>query len=307
MRDNFLFSARRRPWFALSLVALIVGSFRGLSAADDAGSGVEADFQSRFAANSDLASGGGTISQAYESLDLSLPVAGSEANGLGVEVIGQRLQFHFANFNRFLPGRAAPLSGASVVTLQPTVILTPARSWSLIGSGLVQEAGADHAASRDSTLWGGSVAAAYQASATLKLGVGIEVEQRMKASALVLPYPIIDWHISDRWSLASLDGETGRLAYACNGAWSIFGQLEFLSQDIRLRPSSSIPSGILRSESYPLSLGVQWKPRPRLAVSGWVGQALDASYQFEDRNGRLLRASGSHEPLVGTIDLDCKF
>jgi hypothetical protein len=306
MRERLLHCIIRRSGVLLVLAALGAGFGPRLRAADDAAA-VEAEFQSRFTANSDLASGGGSLSQSYESLDLSLPVAGSGAAGLGVDLIAERLQFHFSNFGRFLTGKAPPLADATLLMLQPNLVFAPNRQWSLIGSALVQYAGADHASSSAAGLWGASVAAADQVTATLKLGMGIEVEQRMKASALLLPYPIIDWHLTDRWSLSSLDGETGRLAYACSATWSVFGQLEFQSQDIRLRRSSSIPSGILRYEAYPLSLGLLWKPRPRLSASCWVGDALDQSYRFEDQNGRLLRASGTGAPLIGTFDLDYSF
>jgi hypothetical protein len=307
MSDRFPSRRLRVPRLALVLLVAAAGFGPRLLAAEDSASAVEAEFQSRFAASSDLASGGGAVSQAYESIDLSLPVAGFGGGGLGVDLSAERLQFHFSNFGLFLAGRAPPLSGADLLTLQPNLVIAPNHQWSLIGSALVQYAGADHASTSAAGLWGASVGAVDQASPTLKVGLGVEVEERMKASALVLPYPIIDWHLSDRWVLTSLDGTTGRLAYACTEAWSVFGQLEFQEQDIRLRRTSSIPSGIVRYEAYPLSVGILWKPHPRLTASCWVGEALDQSYRFEDQNGRLLRASLSRSPGIATLDLDYSF
>ena len=293
LRSGFLFGA-------------LAAGLSGLpqpAAAEDASAAVEADLLYRSTADAGLAAGGGTIGQAYESIDLSLPIAGSETNGLGVDLIAERFRFHFGNFGAFLPGRAAPLAYASVLTFQPNLILTPAPHWSLLGSGLVQYAGANQSGSHGATLGGASIAAVYQASSTLRLGFGIEDEQRFKASALVLPFPIIDWHITDRWSLTSVDGESGRLTRALSPAWSAFGQLEFFSQDLRLGRSSSIPSGIVRYEAYPLSLGVQWQPRPHFSLALSAGAALGQDYRFEDRNGRLLRASRTQSPGLGTLEL----
>jgi hypothetical protein len=300
-----LFCSARAPgpsfWLGLLAIAVVGGPWP--VAAQEASSAVEADFQSRSTASARLASGGGTIAQAYESMDLSLPVAGSETNGLGVDLIAQRFQFRFGDFAGFLSGRSAPLANASVFTLQPNLILTPAAHWALLGSGLIQYAGADQASTHGSTLGGASIAVADQASTTLRLGLGVEVEQRLKASALVLPFPIIDWHITDQWSLTSLDGESGRLAYAFSHAWSAFGQLEFLSQDLRLGRSSSLSSGVMRYEAYPLSFGVQWQPRPHLSLALSGGEALGQDYRFEDKNGRLLRASSTQSPGLGTLEI----
>ena len=297
----------QKKWSVLGLIAAASWCWAIPLAAEEAAPGVEADAQSRFTASSNLAASGGRVSQWSNSIDLSAPVAGSSAYGLGLDLIAERLEFHFSDFSGFLPGRSPPLSGASVITLQPTVALTPSRSWSLIESALVQHAGADGARSGDATLWGGSVAAAYQYAANLKIGLGFEVLQRMNASALFVPFPIIDWRISDRWSLLSVDGETGRLSFAFTRTLSGFGQLEFQSQDIRLGRSASIPSGIMRYEAYPLSLGIQWKPRPRLTASLSAGEAVAQKYRFEDGGGRLLRSSATHAPLIGALEIDCSF
>jgi len=277
------------------------------AAADDAAATVEAEFQSRFTARSGLASGAGAVSQWNDSLDLSLPVAGSAAYGLGVDLTAERLEFGFGDFGGFLTGKAAPLANASVLTVQPTLVLTPAGPWSYIESAVVQYAGADHASTNGAVLWGGSAAAAYRATATFKIGLGLEGMQRMEAAAWFFPFPIVDWHISDRWSLTSVDGQTGRLAYAVARTVSLFGQLEFQEQDIRLARSSSLPSGIVRYETYPLSLGWEWKPGPHLKTALSAGAAVAQAYHFADAQGRLLRDSDRHAPAVATFEIDCSF
>ena len=66
---------------------------------------------------------------------------------------------------------------------------------------------------------------------------------------------------------------------------------------------SALPSGIVRYEAYPLSLGVQWQPRPHFSLALSAGAALGQDYRFEDRNGRLLRASRTQSPGLGTLEL----
>lgn len=307
MRTSSRFLWRSLPRLLAGLAALAAGGGAGCLRAQEDANDVEVEWQTRTTASADLATGGAKVAQWYSSVDLSLPVAGSRAYGLGVDVTAERQAFRFDDFGDFLPGRSAPLADATLLGLQPTLVLTPTRQWSLIAVVLAQYAGADGASSGGAMLLGGSLAATYQFTPSLKLGLAVELDPRMKAAAEVYPVPLIDWRISDRWSLTSLDGETGRLAYVLGGAWSVFGQLEFQEQDIRLRRSSSIPSGILHYEEYPASLGLLWKPVPHLSVSLWGGEALDQSYQFKDQNGGILRTSSAHAPLIGTFDLDYSF
>jgi len=297
---------RKAAAIAGVVAAMLCGRSRAL-AAEEGAPGVEADLESRIFASSNLAAGRSGVSQWSSSIDLSAPVAGSDAFGLGVDVVAERLGFGFQNFGGFIPGKASPLSGASVLSLQPTLALTPSTRWSLIESAQVQYAGAGDARLRDAALWAGSSAVACQYDVGLKIGFGIEVEQRMRASALILPFPIIDWRISDRWSLVSLDGESGRLACSITKFLGVYGQLEFQSQDLRLGRLSSLPSGILRYEAYPLTVGIQWKPGPHTTASVYGGEAISQSYRFESARGDLLGLGATHAPILGGFEIDCSF
>ncbi len=303
MRDV---SWRRIGRTLLGVGAIVVGGSR-LWAENEAAPDFEVDAQNRFIADTHLASHGTEISQDLTSVDFSAPLAGSAAYGLGIDLIAERFAFGFRNFNRFLPGRAAPLSGATGLTAQPTVELTTVRDWAFIASGQVETLGANGAHLDDSALVSGSLAVAFSHSKTLKIGLGVEVDQRLSASPLILPFPIIDWKISDRWSVLSDDGQTGRLVYHLRGPFSLFAALEFDSRDVRLSRSSSLPSGIMRYEALPVSLGMQWKVNPSCTAAIAAGRAFAQQYRFEDRQGGLLRASDTRGPPLGSLELDFHF
>jgi Domain of unknown function (DUF6268) len=275
--------------------------------ADEAAPGIEVEARSRITGSSTLAPAGGRVSEVSNQVDLSLPVAGSSEFGLELDVIGEHLDFHFKDFGRFLPGRAAPLTAVEVVTLQPTVIFTPTPRWSFVGSGSIQSAGGGNARLGDSTLLSGSAGAIYQYAANRKIGIGIQVEEQMRAPARIIPFPLVDWRISDRWAILALDGESARLSYRATDTLSIIGRLEFQSQDIRLKTSSSIPAGIVRYEAFPLSAGIEYRPNKHLTINADCGAAIAQKYRFEDERGHLLRAGGAHSPWIGTLDIDYSF
>ena len=291
--------------FALMTFALLCSA--PPSAADGAQPGIDVEIQSRITGNSSLGPDGGKISQMSNLLDLSLPVAGTSKFGLGVDLVVEHLDFHFHDAAGFLPGRPAPLAAAEVGSLQPTALFTPAQHWSFVGSGTVQYAGSENARLGDSTLLSGSVGAFYEQTGNRKIGLGIQVAQQMRASAQILPFPIVDWRFSDRWSLEALDGESGRLSYRVTTAFSVVGQLEFRSQDIRLGRSSSIRSGIMRYEAFPLSLSIEYRSARGLAVSAGGGAAVAQKYRFEDEHGYLVQEGAAHSPWLGTLDIDFSF
>ncbi len=277
------------------------------AAADEIEPTVEIDVRSRLTATARLVADNARVSQWSNLIDFSVPVAGSKAFGLGLDFVTEQLEFDFRDFGELLLGRSSPLARASVITVQPTLLLTPTPLWSLVGSGSLQYSGAESARSRDSVLMNGSLAAAYQYTAALKIGLGLAITQRMSGPALYLPFPIIDWRISARWSLTAVDGESGQLMYTFAKGLGVFGQLEYQSRDIRLGRSSSIPSGVLRYEAFLLGLGIQCKTGQHLTASVYSGVAVAQRYRFADENGRWLLTSKNHSPPVASVELDYRF
>jgi hypothetical protein len=288
------------------VVALLLGGALPLTA-EEAQPEVALEYQIRFTAGSHLADGTDRVTQTSNLVDLFVPVAGSSAFGLGVDLVAERLNFRFQNFDGFLAGRAAPVAAASVVTLQPTLVLMPAQPWSLVGSATLQYSAAESATFSKAILVSGAVASTWQYARNVKVGLGLNVSQRMNDSPSVVPFPVIDWRISDRWQLTALDGESGRLSGTITRSWRVFGQLEFQWRDIRLGRSSSIPSGILRYEAFPLFAGLEFKPTRHFAAEVFAGTTLAQRYRLADERGALLGASRHHTPMLVGLDLTCTF
>lgn len=292
-----------RPFSGVILIALV---FSLPLAAEEAVPPVEIDTTARIIADAPLGPDQAGVAQRSGTVDFFTPVAGSERCGLGLDLIAEECIFHFRDFSDFLPGQPAPLSHAEVVTLQPTLAVAATSSWSLVASTQLQYAGSPGARFKDAFLSTGSVGAFY-GKKNLKIGLSLEVEQRLSGSALIVPFPIIDWHFLDRWHLTALDGQSGRLSYALSDDLSCFGQLEFQSQDIRLGRRSSIPSGILRYEAFPLFGGIQYKAAPHFVASLGGGASLAQRYRFEDKRGRLEGVSIQKSPFICILELDCRF
>ncbi len=292
--------------FCSTLLVLIALLFVAAAKAEEMTAEIEIETQARFVANADLNAATARVSQWSCLLDLSLPVAGSKFFGLGADIIAEKTEFCFHHFDTFIAGAAMPLSQASRVDLQPTLALTPNDRWMWVESVTAEYSGASGAKFNDGLLLSSSTAGVYRYDKNLRIGLGIQVSQRMPHSVRILPFPIIDWHV-DHWSLTALDGETGRLSYAVTTKTSFYGQLEFRTRDIRLAQSRSLPSAILHYEAFPLFLGIQRKVNQTLTISLFVGSALRQQYRFEDRDGHMLHESFKRSPLSGGVDVDCTF
>lgn len=292
--------------FYLSIVFMI-GPLLRLSADELSAPGAEVDLQFFRFGSIHLDTSTARVSLTTESIDLSFPLAGSAWMGLEADLYGERQRYQFNDFSFFINGRASPLSQARDFELQPSFLLMPKGPWSVAVSPKLQYSNAQHASLEEGRLWSLSVATFYQSAGKLKLGIGLNASQRMQGSALILPFPVIDWQMSEHWALRALDGESGRLAYRAGAQLSFYGEMRFESRDIRLAGNSSIPSGVLRTEDFPVLIGAEYHVSQHISLQIAAGRALAETFRFEDRDGRLLRVSQIHSPFLTRIEADLTF
>lgn len=124
------------------------------------------------------------------------------------------------------------------------------------------------------------------------------------------PILIIDWDITDRWSLstgqglAASQGPGLTLTYQASETLTlgVAGRSEDL--EFRLDDDGPAPGGIGRDRAYPLVGTLAWRPNPAVRVSGFAGVELGGQLTLEDKDGtRLDRQSYDPAPIFGaTVD-----
>lgn len=150
-------------------------------------------------------------------------------------------------------------------------------------------------ASFDETITGGIIGGfSYRFSKSLTIGPGVGVISQLEESATIIPILIIDWKITDKWSL-----DTGRglgatlgpgltLSYQPNPKWrfGIGGRYEKLR--FRLDKNGSNASGVGEDSSFPVFASGTYTINPKVKISLLVGLELGGELNLENEDGKSL-------------------
>lgn len=285
----------------VTAVLACLPAWPGAARADTPEPAVELEGKADWISSCSLDGNGSRVSQTAFLLDASLPVAGGQGWGIGMDLVGTRRTFHFERFDRFIPGAAAPFESANDLSLQPVLALMPNPAWTWLVGANLEYAGAVGADFNKAFLASYSAAGLFEASPQLKVGFGCQLRQRFPRHRYLMPFPLLDWHYH-RWSLVSMDGETGRLSFAISSNTDLYAQVEFRSFDVRFGPGSPLAAGILHCDVFPAVLGVHIKVNKHFMLSVSSGLALTQQLRFEDQHGRFLKESDTRSPFCGNFD-----
>ena len=148
----------------------------------------------------------------------------------------------------------------------------------------------------DETVTGGALGGfSYRLNDRLTIGPGIGIFSQLEESATIIPILLIDWKITDTWSL-----DTGRglgatlgpgltLNYQPNQKWrfGIGGRYEKLR--FRLDKDGAIANGVGEDSSTPLFINGTYSFNQKTNISFVGGVELDGELKLEDRDGRTIR------------------
>ncbi len=177
--------------------------------------------------------------------------------------------------------------------------------WSVFAGGggrFALEPGAD---------WGeafapfGLAGATYRVNQRLILGGGVIVADQLEESVLVLPLIIVNWQISDRFTLTNSGsgfrrGPNLQIVYKIDEAWSVFAEGGYASRDFRLDEDGPTPDGVLRERRIPVGAGVTYAPGPNFAAALRAGFAFGGSVEVDDSDGdNLFDEDLDGSPYVG--------
>ncbi|MCC7389767.1 MAG: hypothetical protein IT431_13475 [Phycisphaerales bacterium] len=153
---------------------------------------------------------------------------------------------------------------------------------------------------------GGTAGATYRVNDSLRLGLGIAARSRIEDDAVVFPLPVIDWRISDQWSLAT--AESGlRLTYAPFDEWSFFAAGGWDSHEYRLLSDGPIPDGVMRDDHIPVVAGVNWHPGGHFELEATVGMSAWNQYEFLDSTGAEITDTDADAALMGGLSARIRF
>jgi hypothetical protein len=148
--------------------------------------------------------------------------------------------------------------------------------------------GEEGASSSDSRTFGLFAAAAWRIDENLTIGPGIGVFSRLEDSARVFPILVIDWNISERWSLstgrglAASQGPGLTLSYEMNKNWSFGLSGRYENIEFRLDDEGPAPGGVGRDRSLPLVASANLYINPRINLSVFAGLEFAGELRMKD-------------------------
>lgn len=152
------------------------------------------------------------------------------------------------------------------------------------------------------------VGGAYRVNESLTLGPGFGVFSALEDDANFFPLLLIDWRITDHWSLNTGPGLAASRGPGLQLLWKASPQWEFTLggryEKIRFRldENGPAPEGVGEVRSTPFFLQARYAISPGVSMSLIGGTEVGGEFRLEDASGRLLDSSDvSTTPFMGIV------
>lgn len=158
----------------------------------------------------------------------------------------------------------------------------------------------------DGQTWGLLAGVSWDINDRLSLGPGIGWFSNIEDSDTVIPILLVDWEISDRWSLTTGElfgasrGPGLSLNWQASDDWQFGLTARYESVQFRLDDTGPAPGGVGEDESIPVVIGARWEPNPLFRASIFAGVQTGGKLRLYDQNGTEIGASNyDTAPLFG--------
>lgn len=167
------------------------------------------------------------------------------------------------------------------------------------------EAGADLG---DASTWGLLGSVAWRLSPDLVIGPGVGVFTTLEDDVQVLPFLLINWSITERWSLSTGEGLAASrgpgltLRYKASDDWTLGLVGRYEEFEFRLDDDHPTPEGTVTDRSIPLVATATWAPSDRVSLTGFAGYSYGGELELYDQSGaKLGRSDYDPAPLYGLV------
>jgi hypothetical protein len=223
--------------------------------------------------------------------DVGVQVMVGDRSRLSLSLASEYSWYSFKNATGFATGFTEPWDDTIQTNLSATFSSQATRQWSwFAGAGIDQsiQPGAKFFDGFTGGLYGG---ASYSFSERFKLGLGAALRTRLEDNGEVLPIPVIEWQIADKWRLdthAEIGGRGIELSYQPIEPLKLTLDATYTAREFRLDDSAAAPEGVGRDDRVPISLGAEWNFSRQFAVSAHVGVDAWQEYTLVDSGGNKL-------------------
>lgn len=173
--------------------------------------------------------------------------------------------------------------------------------------GFVRSAG-ESGADFDDSISGGVLGGFRHAfSKDFSLGVGASVGTELEGDLYVVPFPMVEWQINERWRLASGDRAQLVLSFEASDAWTLGVRGGYERREYRLDDNGPLPSGVVDESRVPIALFVTYTASPNFIITGRVGTHLLNEFEFKNSADNRVSDDETDAALGVGIDLTVRF
>lgn len=153
----------------------------------------------------------------------------------------------------------------------------------------------------------------YRFSDTLSIGPGMGWFDDVGDETNAFPIVLVDWQITDRWSLntgrglAASQGPGVTLNYKIKDKWTAGISARYEETRFSLKEKSGRNGTVGQDSSAPMLLVLDYSPWPMTSVTAILGVELNGSMSLEDDDGRELADSDVDTAIVAGITFSSRF
>ena len=153
--------------------------------------------------------------------------------------------------------------------------------------------GESDAGSSDSQTWGLLGGVAWRLGEDLTIGPGLGAFSRLEGSTRMFPILLIDWNITDRWSLstgrglAASQGPGLTLGYRLSEQWRLGLAGRYEEIQFRLDNEGAAPGGVGEDRALPLVFTAGWEPNEFVRLGVFAGVEFGGELTLYDSAGRI--------------------
>ena len=153
----------------------------------------------------------------------------------------------------------------------------------------------------------------YRFSDTLSLGPGLGWFDDVGDETSTFPIILVDWQITDRWSLntgrglAASQGPGVTLNYKIDDKWTTGVTARYEETRFSLKEKPGRTGTVGQDSSAPMLLVLDYSPWPMTNVTAILGVELGGSLSLEDNAGREIAESDVDTAIVAGITFSSRF
>ena len=250
---------------------------------------VPTDGSLTFNTRSDLRNDRGSVAIDRSDISLNLVFGPEHPVQLSIPIDYEASNYRFhQGATPFVPGGADAVRSVYLLTLTPNLEVKIDDQWSLFMGSVITIAGQNDAGTDDGLSIGGFFGFKYTFSKSFNFRLGLLGVTQLSDDPLILPAGAFEWKLDERTRLVC-EGPELRFEYDINEAWTVKCVGSYDLRAYRLSPGGTLPTGVMRDTSVPITARLEFTPHAAIRFEGWAGVNAYQKIRFDDREGGLYQ------------------